>query len=33
MKYLFTGQYKFCEVHFIIEENKEIAVIDETTNK
>ena len=33
MKYLFTGQYKFCEVHFIIEENKEIAVIDETTIK
>ena len=33
MKSLFTGQDKFSEVHFIIEENKEIAVIDETTNK
>ena len=32
-KSLFTGQDKFSEVHFIIEENKEIVVIDETTIK
>ena len=30
---MFTGQYKFSEVHFMIEENKEIVVIDETTIK
>ena len=33
MKSLFTGQDKFSEVHFMIEENKEIVVIDETTIK
>ena len=30
---MFTGQDKFSEVHFMIEENKEIVVIDETTIK
>jgi len=32
-KYFGTGYDKFSEVHFMIEENKEIVVIDETTIK